>query len=362
MSRQLPPRPALGLSGGSVAAGESRPFRVRLGFTFAVIAAIHLVALGLLFGNAFGTGAGAVTLSAALFAYGRGAMHSMDFDHVSMIDNSTRKFVAEGRRPASVGLAFSAGHSTVVLAMGILVVSGSGLVSTLLDENSVTARILGIVGLSVSGLYLLLVAVNNSVTFWAAWTLRRGLRADPEFPVPADAFTPRGPAARLMAAPLRRVRHPRHIYGLGFLFGLGFDTASTIGLVMVTGAAGIAGAPPLALLSLPLLFAAAMTLGDTINGLMMLKMYQSADADPLRKINYNLVVTGISVLSALTVGVLAAASLLADEAGVGGGLLTAMAGVDTEYFGYILAGIFAVIGTVAALRWRSRRADRGATR
>jgi len=339
----------------SAAARESRPFRVRLGFTFAVIAALHLVAFGLLLTNLFGHGAAAVTVSAALFAYGRGAIHSMDFDHVSMIDNSTRKFVAEGRRPASVGLAFSAGHSTVVLLTGILVVSGSGLVDTLFNENSSAARVLGIIGLSVSGLYLLLVAVNNSATFWAAWQLRRQLKADPRHPVPANAFTPRGPAARLMAAPLRRVKHPRHIYGLGFLFGLGFDTASTIGILMVTGAAAIAGAPPLALLSLPFLFAAAMTLGDTINGLMMLKMYESADADPVRKINYNLLVTGVSVLSALTVGVIAASSLLADEAGAQVGLLQTVAAADTEYFGYILVGVFVVIGAVAALRWRRRR-------
>lgn len=340
----------------SSAARESKPFRVRLGFTFAAIATLHLIAFGLLLTNAFGNGAAAVTLSAALFAYGRGAIHAMDFDHVSMIDNSTRKFVAEGRKPASVGLAFSAGHSTVVLLMGILVISGAGVVDTLLNEETTAARILGIIGLSISGLYLLLVAVNNSATFWAAWKLRRAVRADPAFTVPADAFTPRGPAARLMAAPLRRVKHPRHIYGLGFLFGLGFDTASTIGILMVTGAAAIAGAPPLALLSLPFLFAAAMTLGDTINGLMMLKMYQTADADPIRKINYNLLVTGVSVLSALTVGIIAASTLLTDEAGADVGLLRSIAGMDTQYFGYILAGTFAVIGIVAAIRWNGRRA------
>ncbi|RIJ67040.1 nickel transporter [Nakamurella silvestris] len=346
---------AVGSVLSSATAREAQPFRVRLGFTFAVIAALHLVAIGLLLTNIFSSGAAAVTVGAALFAYGRGAIHSMDFDHVSMIDNSTRKFVAEGRRPASVGLAFSAGHSTVVLVTGILVVSGSGVVNTLLDGDSTAARVLGIVGLSVSGLYLLLVAVNNSATFWTAWKLRRALRADPRLQVPADVFTPRGPAARLMAAPLRRVKHPRHIYGLGFLFGLGFDTASTIGILMVTGAAAIAGAPPLALLSLPFLFAAAMTLGDTVNGLMMLKMYETADADPVRKINYNLVVTGVSVLSALTVGVLAVSALLADEAGVEVGPLQAVARIDTEYFGYVLVAVFAVIGAVAALRWRGRR-------
>lgn len=336
----------------STSGRESQPFRFRVGVTFAVIAGLHLVALLLLFGNVFTGGAAAVTLSAAGFAYVRGAMHSMDFDHVSMIDNSTRKFVAEGRRPASVGLAFSAGHSTVVIAMGILVVSGAGAVSTLLDGDSTAARVLGIIGLSVSGGYLLLVAVSNSVTFAAAWKLRRQVRAVDGYVVPAEAFTPRGPAARLMTAPLRRVRHPRHIFGLGFLFGLGFDTASTIALLMVTSSAAATGAPPLALLSLPFLFASAMTLGDTINGLMMLKMYEAAHVDPLRKVNYNLVVTGISVLSAVLVGIIAVSTLLTEEVGAQGGVLTAMAEVDTAYFGYALAALFAVIGLVAVLRWR----------
>jgi len=338
----------------STAGRESKPFRFRVGMTFAVIAGLHVVALVLLFSTVFTAGGAAVTLTAAGFAYARGAMHSMDFDHVSMIDNSTRKFVAEGRRPASVGLAFSAGHSTVVIAMGVLVVSGAGAVSTLLDGESTAARVLGIVGLSVSGLYLLLVAMSNSVTFAAAWKLRRRVRSEAGFVVPADAFTPRGPAARVMTAPLRRVRHPRHIYGLGFLFGLGFDTASTIALLMVTGAAAAAGAPGLALLSLPFLFAASMTLGDTINGLMMLKMYESAHVDPLRKINYNLVVTGVSVLSAVLVGVIAVSTLLTEEVGAHTTVLTRLAAVDTQYFGFGLAALFAVIGIVAVLRWRRR--------
>lgn len=338
----------------STAAREARPFRTRVGFTFAVIAALHVAALTLLLPKLLGGGATAATLGAALFAYGRGAMHAMDFDHVSMIDNSTRKFVAEGRKPASVGLAFSAGHSTVVIGMGILVVSGAGVVRTLLDGETTTARVLGIIGLSVSGLYLLLVGINNAATFWAAWRLRAALRRDPATEVPPDVFTPRGPAAQLMVAPLRRVKHPRHIYALGFLFGLGFDTASTIGLLMVTSAAAASGTAPLALLSLPLLFAAAMTLGDTLNGLMMLTMYRTADADPIRKITYNLAITGISVLSALTVGVIAVSSLLTEEAGASAGPLNALVSIDTGYFGYILAGLFAVIGMVAAVRWWMR--------
>ena len=182
---------------------------------------------------------------------------------------------------------------------------------------------LGIIGLSVSGLYLLLVAVANLAAFTQAVRLRRALSADPDLEVPPDALSPRGPAARAMTAPLRRVRHPRHIYVIGLLFSLGFDTSSQIGLLIITASAALAGAPPLSLLCLPFLFTAAMTLGDTSNGLMMLRMYESAQADPVRKINYNLMITGVSILSALLVGLIAGATLLSETAGVDLGLVDA---------------------------------------
>lgn len=331
---------------------ESRPFRSRVTAAFVTIALLHVIGLGLLgFGVASGT-AGAVTIGAAAFAYFRGLIHSFDFDHISMIDNSTRKFVTEGRNPASVGLAFSAGHSTVVILTGIAVIAGSSFVHVALDESSGSARVLGIIGLSVSGLYLLLVAIANLATFIQAWRLRRALQRDPGFAIPPNALTPRGPAARIMTAPLRRVRHPRHIYLIGFLFSLGFDTSSQIGLLMITAGAALAGAPPLSLLCLPILFAAAMTLGDTSNGLMMLKMYESANENPARKINYNLLITGVSIFSAFAVGTIAISTILSEVFGVHLSLFDWIAGLDTAYAGYLLAGLFVVIGVSAWLLWR----------
>ncbi|GAA3610704.1 HoxN/HupN/NixA family nickel/cobalt transporter [Microlunatus ginsengisoli] len=333
-------------------------FRTRVTAAFVTIAALHVVGLGLLgLGVAAGT-AGAVTVGAAAFAYFRGLIHSFDFDHISMIDNSTRKFVTEGRNPASVGLAFSAGHSTVVVLTGVLVIAGAGFVHVALDESSGAARALGVIGLSISGLYLLLVAVANLATFAQAWKLRRALRRNPSMELPPGALTPRGPAARVMTAPLRRVRHPRHIYLIGFLFSLGFDTSSQIGLMMITAGAALAGAPPLSLLCLPILFAAAMTLGDTSNGLMMLKLYQSADEDPARKVNYNLLITGVSILSALAVGTIALSTILSEVFGLHLALVDRVASVDTEYAGYLLAGLFATIGVSAWLLWRRVGLDR----
>jgi high-affinity nickel-transport protein len=334
----------------------AQPFRFRVGAAFATIAALHVLGLGLLLVGVVNGTAGAVTIGVAAFAYFRGLVHSFDFDHISMIDNSTRKFVAEGRKPASVGLAFSAGHSSVVILTGVLVIAGASIVDVALDETSGVARALGIIGLSVSGLYLLLVGIANLASFVAAWKLSGALRRDPALVLPPGALTPRGPAARLMRAPLRRVRHPRHIYVIGFLFSLGFDTSSQIALLMATGAAALAGAPALSLLALPILFAAAMTLGDTSNGLMMLKLYETADDDPIRKVRFNLLITGVSIVSALTVGVIAGATLLSEVAGVELAPVVALASVDTSYAGYLLVVFFAAVGLAAVLLWRRARA------
>ena len=331
---------------------EARSFKLRVTAAVAVIAALHLVGLGLLASNVLTAPAGAVIIGAAGLAYARGLVHSFDFDHISMIDNSTRKFVAEGRRPASVGLAFSTGHATVVILTGILAVSGIGIVKVALDENSPAARVLGLIGLSISGLYLLLVAIANLAAFTTALQLRRQLRRNPQMPITLEDLMPRGPAARAMTAPLRRVKHPRHIYLIGFLFALGFDTSSQIGLLVLTGVAAMAGASAWSLLALPFLFAAAMTLGDTANGLMMLKMYESAHDDPKRKLNFNLVITGVGILSALTVGTFATATLLTEQAGLKVDALEAIATTSTQYTGYLLAGLFAVIGAIAYALWR----------
>lgn len=331
------------------------PFRSRVRAAFAVIAGLHLVGLGLLtLGVAEGS-AGAVTVGVAAIAYFRGLIHSFDFDHVSMIDNSTRKFVAEGRNPASVGLAFSTGHSTVVILTGVLVIAGAGFIRTALEAESGVARVLGIIGLTVSGLYLLLVAIANLASFLQAWRLRKRLKADPHLEISAAELTPRGPAARVMTAPLSRIRHPRHIYVIGFLFSLGFDTSSQIGVLILTASAALAGASMLSLLCLPILFTAAMTLGDTSNGLMMLKMYSAAQDNPSRKITYNLLVTGVGIVSGLIVGVIALSAILT-EAGTGIGVFTAIASLDTAYAGYLLAALFAVIGLSAWILWRTNAA------
>ena len=177
----------------TTAGRAAQPFRSRVRAAFVTIAVLHAVGLALLGYGVLSGAAGAVVVGVAAFAYVRGLAHSFDFDHISMIDNSTRKFVNEGHRPASVGLAFSMGHSTVVVATGVLVITGAGFVRVALDETSGAARVLGIVGLSASGLYLLLVAVANLATFLQALRLRRALPADPDLVVSPAALGPVAP-------------------------------------------------------------------------------------------------------------------------------------------------------------------------
>ena len=296
--------------------------------------------------------AGAVTVSVAAIAYFRGLVHSFDFDHVSMIDNSTRKFVTEGRNPASVGLAFSAGHSTVVVLTGILVIAGAGFIRTALEEESGAARILGIIGLSVSGLYLILVAIANLATFLQAWKLRKALKADPQLEIPPDALTPRGPAARMMTAPLKRVRHPRHIYVIGFLFSLGFDTSSQIGVLILTAGAALAGASA-DLAALP---------ADPVHRRHDAGRHQQRvdDAQDVhgrarRPRAARSTTTCSSPVSASSPASSSASSpwplCSPSRAALDAGFFNAIASANTEYAGYLLAGLFAVIGVSAWLLW-----------
>ncbi|MCI7512639.1 hypothetical protein [Schaalia hyovaginalis] len=248
--------------------------------TVLVVSGIHALALVLLIA---GRAAGAVPVALAAFAYSRGLIHALDADHLCMIDGSTRKLLGEGRAPEGVGLAFSLGHSTVVLLAGLAVASGATWIRDLVGAESGAARVLGLIGAGVSAAYLLAVAAAN-VPNLGHHHAGRG---------------PMGPWARLLSKPLSRVRHVGHIYLFGILFGLGFDTASTIALLMMTALATMSGSSPLVLMALPVAFTAAMSLGDSVNANLMLYVYTSAQQ--ATRARFNMIVTSISILCALVV-------------------------------------------------------------
>jgi len=326
------------------------PLRTRLLVTFGAVAALHAAAVVLLVAGAAGGGQ-PLGIGLVLTAYLAGVKHSYDWDHLAAIDNSTRKFAAERRDPVSVGFAFSLGHSSVVVLAGVAVVAGATLVGSFMAEGTPGNLLLGIIGSGVSGLFLLAMGAFNGAAFLRTLTVYRDARNGA--PISHEDLAARGFVARLLARPLARVRHPRNIFVIGFLFGLGFDTASTIGLLVMATAASLAGVSPLALLALPLAFAAAMTLCDTINGVAMMRMYRSALTDPRRKLGFNAVITGISAVSALFIAVITLGGALHEVLGFGDPLTSWLGAVDLGDAGLVLVALLMSVWAAASLHGRA---------
>jgi nickel/cobalt transporter (NiCoT) family protein len=330
---------------------ETLPLRTRLVCMFGAVAALHAAAVVLLLSGTPGsTGAQALTWGLVLTAYLAGVKHSYDWDHLAAIDNSTRKFVADRQDPVSVGFAFSLGHSSVVTLAGVLVIAGTAVVREVMQDGSTGNLVLGLIGRGVSGLFLLGLGLFNGSAFARSALAYRRFRSGGTI-APQD-LEPQGLVARLLARPLSRVRRPRNIYVIGFLFGLGFDTATTIGLLMITTAASLAGVPPFALLALPLAFTAAMTLCDSLNGLAMMRMYRSAIADPLRKLGFNALVTGISAVSALFIAVITLGGFANAAFALEDPLTGWLGSIDLGDAGLLLVALLLAIWGGAAVRVR----------
>ncbi|ADX71594.1 high-affinity nickel-transporter, HoxN/HupN/NixA family [Pseudarthrobacter phenanthrenivorans Sphe3] len=333
---------------------EALPLGTRLLWMFGAVASLHAAAVVLLLaGNAGTSGTQVLSWGLVLTAYLAGVKHSYDWDHLAAIDNSTRTFVAKRQDPVSVGFAFSLGHSSVVTLAGVLVLAGAAEVGEYMAEGSTGNVVLGLIGSGVSGLFLLAMGLFNGSAF--ARSARAYRRAQAGAVIDPADLEPQGLVARLLAKPLSRVRRPRNIYVVGFLFGLGFDTATTIGLLMMAAAASLAGVPPFALLALPLAFTAAMTLCDSVNGAVMMRMYRSALDDPQRKVGFNALVTGISAVSALfiaaiTLGGFANAAFALEDP------VTAWFGsIDLGDAGLLLVAVLPAVWGAAAWRRRSGR-------
>lgn len=325
----------------------------RLAFMFGSVAILHFAAVVLLLVGGAGGGQ-PLALGLLLTAYVAGVKHSFDWDHIAAIDNSTRKFVAQRKDPVSVGFAFSLGHSSVVILAGVMVVGGATLVGQLMEDGTTAHLVLGLIGSGVSGLFLLAMGIFNGSAFLRTVQLYRAAQAGGEIAV--EDLETKGFIARLLSKPLSRVQRPRNIYVIGFLFGLGFDTATTIGLLVLTTAASLAGVSELALLALPLAFTAAMTLCDSINGVAMMRVYKSAIHDPQRKLGFNAVITGISAFSALFISVITMGGFLNAAFGLTDPVTTWLGEIDLDDAGLVLIGLFAIVWVVAALRFRVRAA------
>ena len=294
----------------------------------------------------WGTGILAITL---------GMRHAFDADHIAAIDNTTRKLAADGKRPLAVGFFFSLGHSTVVLLMTVVLGFGITAVNTQVqNDGSLLHQITGVIGPSVSGLFLVIIAVINILVTVAIVRVFRRMRAGEFDETRFEAeLRRRGLLNRVFGRLGDRIDASWKIYPLGVLFGLGFDTATEVTLLVLSGAAVLGGLPWWALLSLPLLFAAGMCLFDTLDGVLMHLAYGWAFLNPARKVYYNVVITVMSVFIALVIGLVELGSVLADGLGWESPLLKWFDSL--EFLGYAIASTLIATWLIAMLVWKVGR-------
>jgi high-affinity nickel-transport protein len=333
-------------------------------FTF--IALLHVLGWGTLIGVVAPAGhqlgdAGVLGVALGLLAYTLGMRHAFDADHIAAIDNTTRKLMAENtsHRPVSVGFWFSLGHSTIVFTLVLLIALGvRGLAGQVGSKSSLLQQITGVVGVAVSGTFLMLIGIVNLVVLIGIIAVFRRMRAG-EFDEQAleAQLNNRGLLNRILSGVTKAVRKPWHMYPVGVLFGLGFDTATEIGLLVLAGGAAAFSLPWYAILTLPILFAAGMSLLDTLDGVFMNVAYGWAFAKPVRKVYYNITVTALSVAVALVIGGIELSSILVDQAGITVGPLAAIATVDLTYVGYGIVAFFVLAWLVSITVWRYGRIE-----
>jgi high-affinity nickel-transport protein len=337
---------ALRRLGSSLDAAERR----QLGAFGAAIAGLHVLGWGLVVFYAPGH---PVLAGLAVLAYSFGLRHAFDADHISAIDNTTRKLLAEGERPLGIGFWFSLGHSTIVFGLSVALAVGARAAHHALPA---LAHYGGVLGAGISGLFLWAIGLLNLVVLIGivkiAMARRRGGVDEAELD---QRLAQRGLMSRLCGRRFALISTSRQMYPVGLLFGLGFDTATEVGLLTITAAVA-GGVPAPATAALPILFAAGMCAMDTADGIFMSTAYRWALTSAARKLYYNLGVTGLSVLVALVVGTVELLQVLAHELGLGGGFWALLGGLNFANMGYAIMGVFAVGWLGALALWRLNRA------
>ncbi|GLR84487.1 HoxN/HupN/NixA family nickel/cobalt transporter [Bradyrhizobium iriomotense] len=291
-------------------------------------------------------------MATALLAWVFGLRHAVDADHIAAIDNVVRKLMHADDAPKSAGLFFALGHSTVVVVATLLLCLG--VVS--LGGDSLLKTVGGLIGTSVSALFLLLIGMVNLAIFVGLWRTLRAVRAQGTHDVAKleALLAGRGLLARLLAPMFRMVSKSWHMYPLGFLFGLGFDTATEIGLLSISATEAARGASLSDVLVFPALFAAGMALVDTADSTLMVSAYRWAFVDPMRKLWYNLTITGASVVVALFIGGVEALGLIGDRLGLEGGLWTLIESLNGSLanFGFAVIALFVLAWVFSAIGYR----------
>jgi high-affinity nickel-transport protein len=330
-----------------------------------VILALHIVGFGLLLvfvvPNHFdlGAGSGVFGIGLGITAYTLGLRHAFDADHIGAIDNTTRKLMSDGQRPLSVGFFFSLGHSTIVFALaGLFAIGVRGLSGDVADDGSTLQQATGLIGPTISGSFLFIIGLINLAVLLSIMRIFRRMRHGHYDEQQLEhQLNSRGLMNRFLGRATRAVKKPWHMYPVGVLFGLGFDTATEIALLATAGAAATGGLPFYAILCLPILFAAGMTLLDTIDGAFMNFAYSWAFSKPVRKIYYNITITGLSVMVALLIGTIELIQVLSEKLGLTGSFFDWINNLDFNLIGYLIVAMFVVTWAAAFAVWRLGRIE-----
>ncbi|MEV8148793.1 HoxN/HupN/NixA family nickel/cobalt transporter [Arthrobacter sp. NPDC080073] len=340
--------------------GLTRPERVSIGGMTAFIAFLHAAGWGTLAavtasGRLDGVPAGAFGVGLGVAAYTLGLRHAFDADHIAAIDNITRKLCNDGRRRMSVGFWFSLGHSSIVFGMCALLAAG---IRSLADNTGTAGTevhsFFGLFGTAVSGFFLYTIGLLNlGVLLGIIKTVRRMRQGECTAVELDQALSVNiGLLNRAYRRVTRLVSRSWHVYGVGLLFGLGFDTATEVSLLILAGGAAASALPWYAILTLPVLFAAGMSLLDSIDGVFMNFAYGWALSRPVRRAYYNVVITGLSVAVALGIGSVELFSILVQRTGISAGPLAAIGRLDLDAVGYLIVGLFIVTWVLALCIWK----------
>ena len=356
----------------------TRRDRTSLGGMYGFIILLHVVGFGVLLGfvvpNHYQLGGDhpVFSIGVGILAYTFGLRHAFDADHIAAVDNTTRKLMADNaekeatgvarteiRKPLSVGFWFSLGHSTIVFALAFLLSVGvKALAGQVESDNSGLHSVTGVVGASVSGVFLWVLGILNLVVLFGILKVFREMRTGRYDEAKLeDHLNKRGFMNRFLGGLTKSVRKAWHIYPIGVLFGLGFDTATEVGLLVLAGGAAAFNLPFYAILVLPILFAGGMCLMDTTDGVFMNAAYGWAFAKPVRKVFYNITITALSVAVALLIGSIELLAVLADRLTLTGGVWEFVSGLDLNLVGYLIVALFVATWVSALAIWRFGRIE-----
>ena len=335
----------------------------RTGGLLLVILLMHALAFGVLAvlvaPHHYAVGKQVFGLGLGITAYTLGMRHAFDADHIAAIDNTTRKLMADGKRPVSVGFWFALGHSTVVVLLAALISAGARAAASLSDGGSHAHQALGVVSTAASGGFLYLIGLLNLAALVGIAKLYRSVREGTYDSAALEVqLDKRGFLNRILGRLTKSITRPGQMYPVGLLFGVGFDTASEVLLLGMAAGSAAAGLPWYAILCLPLLFAAGMSLFDTLDGTFMNFAYHWAFANPVRKIYYNLTITALSVAVALIIGTIELVGVAHDQLGLVNPVTDWIAELNLNNVGFVIVGAFLVVWAVALAYWKLARVER----